>query len=111
MKATRNRPYEGEQYLALNLEHNFRTIPFEALGLTALVERNIGLIVFGGAAKTWAPDREELHYRFYRPNKTEGMHLEAGASLNGILGLFRLDIVARLDEPALLVNLSVARLF
>ena len=111
MKAARNRPYEGEQYLALNLEHNFRTIPFEALGLTALVERNIGLIVFGGAAKTWTPDREDLQYQFYRPNGTDGMHLEAGASINGILGLFRLDVAARLDEPALLVNISVARLF
>jgi len=111
MKAARNRPYEGEQYLGVTMEHNFRTIPFEALGLTSLVERNIGLIIFGGAAKTWAPESEELHYRFYRPNETNGIHWEAGASINGILGLFRLDFAARLDEPALLVNLSVARLF
>lgn len=109
MKAARNRPYEGQQYLALNLEHNFRTIPFEALGLTTLVERNIGLIVFGGAAKTWL--NSQSFPTGYRPNTTDGIHLEAGASLNGILGLFRLDFAARLDEPAFLVNISVARLF
>jgi hypothetical protein len=113
MKAARNRPYEGQQYLALNLEHNFRTIPFEALGLTSLVERNIGLIVFGGVAKTWGPDWNptQLALRTYIPNGTDGTHLEAGASLNGILGLFRLDVAARIDQPALLVNISVARLF
>lgn len=109
MKATRGRPYEGEQYLALNLEHNFRTIPFEVLGLKALVERNIGLIVFGGAAKTW------LHSssipQGYQPKATGDIHWEAGASINGILGLFRLDFAARLDEPAFLLNLSIARLF
>ncbi|MDZ7683512.1 MAG: hypothetical protein U5J63_17825 [Fodinibius sp.] len=109
MKAARNRPYEGQQYLALNLEHNFRTIPFEALGLSSLVERNIGLIIFGGAAKTWL--NSGAVPAGYQPNTTDGVHLEAGASLNGILGLFRLDVAARLDQPALLINISVARLF
>jgi hypothetical protein len=109
LKAARGRPYEGEQYLAINVEHNFRTIPFEALGLQPLVDRNIGLIVFGGAARSWL--NPNYATSGYRPNTTGGIHWEAGASLNGILGLFRLDFAARLDEPAFLVNLGVARLF
>ena len=112
MRAGGGRPYEGKQYLSVNMEHNFRTLPFEVLGLGRLVERNIGLIVFGGAAKTWpdAPPTGTLPLN-YRPKSTNGTHWEAGLSLNGILGLFRLDLAQRLDEPAFLVNVSVARLF
>jgi len=113
LKAARNYPYRGKQYLAVNMEHNFRTIPFEAIGLTPLVEQNIGLIVFGGAAKTWGLDidSQQLAQRNYIPNTTQGIHWEAGVSLNGILGLFRVDFASRLDQPAFLVNIGVARIF
>lgn len=113
LKAARGRPYEGNQYVSLNMEHNFRTIPFEALGLDYLVDHNIGLIVFGGAAKTWGPDwtSQKMAAYGYKPNSTNGIHWEAGASINGILGLFRLDFATRLDQPAFLVSAGIARLF
>lgn len=113
LRALRGRPYEGGQYVALNAEHNFQTIPFEILGLTPLVEQNIGLIIFGGAAKTWVPDWDQQlqQARLYRPNTTDGIHFEVGASLNRILDFFRVDFALRLDEPAFLVNMSVARFF
>lgn len=112
LRATRGRPYEGEQYVALHAEHNFRTIPFEAIGLQPLVERNIGMILFGGAARTWGPRKiPPQSSALYAPKGTEGIHWEAGASLNGILGLFRIDFAARIDRPAFLVNIGVARLF
>ena len=112
LKAANGRAYEGDQYIALNVEHNFRTVPFEAIGLTPAVERNLGIIVFGGVARSWLSDgtRQSLP-TIYQPNLTDGIHWEAGASLNGILGLFRVDFAARLDEPAFFVNVSVARLF
>jgi hypothetical protein len=109
MRAIRGRPYEGEQYVALHAEHNFQTIPFEVLGLKSLVEQNIGLIIFAGAAKTWADWNQQL--RLYRPNTTGGVHWEVGASLNHILDFFRVDFAFRLDEPAFLVNISLARFF
>ncbi|GAA5521874.1 DUF5686 and carboxypeptidase regulatory-like domain-containing protein [Aliifodinibius salicampi] len=114
LRAARGRPYEGEQYIALHAEHDFRTIPFEAIGLQPLVERNIGLILFGGAARTWGPTASHIpaqSNQTYLPNGTGGIHWEAGASLNGILGLFRVDIATRIDQPAVLVNVGVARLF
>jgi len=113
LKTIRGRPYEGEQYLNVNVEHNFRTIPFEMLGLHSLVEHNIGLIIFGGTAKTWGPSwtTQQITKYGYRPHYTDGIHWEAGASINGILGLFRVDFAARLDQPAFLVNIGVARLF
>ena len=112
LRAARGRPYEGEQYIALHAEHNFRTVPFEAIGLQPLVDRDIGLILFGGAARTWGPDTiPQQSFAGYTPNGTDGIHWEVGASLNGILGLFRLDFAARIDEPALLVNIGLARFF
>lgn len=112
LRAVRGRPYEGEQYIALRAEHNFRTIPFEAIGLQPLVERNIGLILFGGVARTWGPDEiPQQSLTSYAPKGTDGIHWEVGASLNSILGLFRIDFATRIDQPAFLVNIGVARLF
>jgi len=111
MKTIRNRPYHGQQYLAINAEHNFRTIPFELLGLRPLVNNNIGFIVFAGAAKTWLNNDNFLSQPGYQPRQTNGTHWEIGASLNGILGLIRLDLATRIDQPAILVNISLARLF
>ncbi len=111
MKTIRNRPYQGQQYLSMTAEHNFRTIPFELLGLRALVNNNIGFIVFAGTAKTWVKDSSLINQSGYTTRVTNGVHWEAGASLNGILDLFRVDFATRLDEPAFLVNISIARLF
>lgn len=114
LKTLRNRPYEGRHYLSLSAEHNFRTVPFELLGLDPLVERNWGLIAFGGVARTWLPEdrMRELDERYgYVPRLADPIHLEAGISVNGILGLFRVDLAQRLDRPAFMVNLSVARYF
>jgi hypothetical protein len=112
LRAARFRPYEGEQFAAFNLEHNFRTVPFERLGLTYLVEQNIGLILFGGAAKTWVSDlkgQEIFDRTGYGLNTTNGTHLEAGVSVNGIFNILRVDFAARLDEPGVLVGIGVSR--
>ena len=111
MKTIRNRPYQGQQYFSINAEHNFRTIPFELLGLQALTDRNIGFIIFGGMAQTWLQNDNFLSQSGYQPRQTSGTHWEIGASLNGILGLFRLDLATRLDQPTVLLNISVSRLF
>lgn len=114
LKTQRFQPYEGEQYLSLFAEHNFRTVPFEILGIRPLVEREVGIIVFGGVGKTWVSEerREALESSLgFRPNVTNGSHVEAGISLNKVFGLFRVDFAQRLDEPAFLVNIGIARLF
>lgn len=115
LKTIRFRPYEGERYFSVMAEHNFRTIPFELVGAGLPVKRNLGIIVFGGIAKAWIPGsrRQEILNRYrYIPRTTgDGLHIETGISLNGILGLFRVDFAQRLDEPAFLVNVSIARIF
>ncbi|WP_445665368.1 DUF5686 family protein [Fodinibius sp. AD559] len=111
LKTIRNRPYQGQQYLSINAEHNFRTIPFELIGLQALADRNISFIIFGGMAKTWLQNDNFLSQSGYQPRQTNGTHWEIGASLNGILDLIRLDLATRIDQPAVLLNISIARLY
>ncbi|MDR8394613.1 DUF5686 and carboxypeptidase regulatory-like domain-containing protein [Aliifodinibius sp. S!AR15-10] len=114
LKTRQHTPYMGEQYLMLNAEHNFRSVPFEALGLSKLVEWNWGLILFGGAGKTWISDtrKQDIFDRTgYLVPETGNLHLEAGLSLNGLFGLFRVDFAQRLDQPAFMVNVSIARIF
>ncbi|HLR26838.1 MAG TPA: DUF5686 family protein [Fodinibius sp.] len=112
LRALRGRPYEGEQYLALHAEHDFRTIPFEIIGLQPLVERDIGFILFAGAARTWGPSALPPQTAdSYKVHNTQATHLEVGASLNKILGLFRIDFATRIDRPAFLINIGVGRLF
>ncbi len=112
LKSTRNRPYEGDRYWSLIVEHNFRTILFETIGFQPAIDNNIGLIIFGGAARTWlSQDNLNAVPDGYQPNLTDGIHWEAGVSINGILSVLRLDFAARLDQPAFLITLSAARLF
>ncbi|TYP93388.1 CarboxypepD_reg-like domain-containing protein [Fodinibius salinus] len=109
LKTAHRRPFRGSQYLSVNLEHNFRTVPFEAIGLHPLVERNISIILFGGAAKTWPQQPSQTSPSLLKT--TDGVHWEIGASLNGILGLFRIDFATQIKQPSLSVTVSTARLF
>jgi hypothetical protein len=89
MRAMNVKEFTGTRYIALNLEHNFRSLPFLALGIPFLYENNFELIVNGGIANAWGGDTP-------RP---EGWYEEAGLSLNRIFELFRLDGTWRLSAP------------
>lgn len=110
-KTKRFRPYEGASYAALNIEHNFRSVPFEMLGWRKAPKSGLGLIAFGGIGKTWIPDAQyaEFNNSGYVPAVTGEMHIEAGLSLTGIFNLFRADIAYRIDTPGFFVGIGLAR--
>ncbi|TDI75174.1 MAG: carboxypeptidase-like regulatory domain-containing protein, partial [Bacteroidetes bacterium] len=96
LRTRKDRPYEGESFAAVLVEHSFRTILFERLGLRTLVRYGWNVIVTGAVAKTriedgrLAPDESE-------PGTPPGqVHSEVGLSLSGIFGLARLDYSYRL---------------
>lgn len=100
-------PYQGERYWLATAEHNFRTIPFELLGLNALVDRGWSLILFGGAGYSEINDN-------HLPDSlliSDGIHSEVGISLNSILGILRIDFAKRLDAPGSFIGLSIPRYF
>ncbi|MBC7186610.1 MAG: carboxypeptidase-like regulatory domain-containing protein [Calditrichaeota bacterium] len=100
--------YEGKKYLGLFWEHNFRTVPFELLGLHWLVDQGVGLVMHGGVARTWRSDVSLPEVGGYF---SAGFHQELGLSLSGLLGFLRCDVTRRLDRSAWAVALSLARLY
>jgi hypothetical protein len=113
LKTLRGRPYQGDEHVGLFWEHNFRTVPFEALGLDVLAERSWNLIVFGGHARTWAdlPEGSPTVDVAVPVIVPEQWHHEVGVSLSGLGGIFRVDVATRLDAPAWTVGLGAARVF
>ena len=104
------RPYEGDRYVGFFWEHNFRTIPFELLGLHGLARRGYGVIVGGGHARTYVSpsplvERPDLHL------SPDGMHHEITVSLNGVLGIFRVSFARRLDRPGHSIGIGLGASF
>jgi len=99
--------YEGSSYWMITGEHNFRTVPFELMGLNFLADRGMGIILFAGAAYT---DVNETLYTI-SPSVTNGVHTEAGISLNSIFGILRIDAAKRLDAPGTYIGFSIPRYF
>ncbi len=108
LHALAGRPYEGDKYVALFWEHNFRTVPFEIIGLRSLAKKGVGIIVYGGHGRTWIDDDTTLNFR---PNYPDRFHHEIGISVNSLFGLLRIDFTRRLDRPGFYVGLSLARFF
>lgn len=99
-------PYEGATYWFVTAEHNFRTIPFELLGLWPLAEKGWGIILYGGAGSAKAGRNASAEIL-----ESDGTHTEAGLSLNSFFGVLRIDFAKRLDERGFFVGVSVPRYF
>ncbi|CAN5397779.1 DUF5686 and carboxypeptidase-like regulatory domain-containing protein [soil metagenome] len=107
LKTIRGGAYEGSTYWLLTGEHNFRTIPFEIIGLRILADRGMGIIIFGGAG--YSTIESDLYQ--FMPVTSNGVHSEAGISLNSIFGLLRIDFAKRLDAPGSYIGFSLPRYF
>jgi hypothetical protein len=70
----------GEYILTLNVEHNFQSVPFEAIGFNWAAEHTLQLFVRSGAARVWLNGVPQQYY-------------ETGIGLGGVLGLFRGTLV------------------
>ena len=113
-KSKRDTPYEGASYIAIHAEHNFRSIPFEALGIPNAAKRGLSLIVFGSSGRTWLSKNQQIFFGSQMekiPSNAEKLHSEIGVSLSNIFSLIRIDVVYRLDEPGIYPGIAVTRLF
>ena len=108
LKTRRNRPYVGSRYWSVSAEHNFRSIPFEFLGLRTLADRGWGIILFGGAGYAGSDTTTGM---IYTTPSSDYIHTEAGISLNSIFGILRVDFAKRLDAPGSFFGISVPRYF
>ena len=95
-------PYQGNGIVFGHWEHNFRTLPFEMLGLRWMANKGYNVLVFGGHA-------------FVRGARSRGNqwidHNELGVSLSGVFGVMRLDLAYRIGENRFYPAIGVARIF
>ncbi len=107
-------PYEGASYVAVHAEHNFRSTPFELLGIPNAAKSGISLITFGGIGQTWLAEKQKQFFLTnvgYLPSNAESPHAEVGVSISNIFSLFRIDLAYRLDEPGFYPGIALSRLF
>ncbi len=110
LRAAGDRPLLGDRTFALFWEHNFRTVPFELLGLRGLAKRGISIIVHGAHARSWVSSETQALAGRPIPSLT-GFYHEVGISVSGLLGGVRLDYTRRLDAGGHSIGLGAARLF
>lgn len=103
-------PVESEHFAAFFWEHNFRTIPFEVLGMQRLAKKGVGIII-SGAHGYFESDSSRLIARSMVPNQINGYKHEIGLSVNGVFSLLRIDTAMRLDSPSFYAGISFARIF
>ena len=78
--------YNGDKMIAVHAEHNWRSIPYQALGLNFLTDLNIDLITGINLLKMW----NESSY--FSNNNINSVYWEAYLSFGKILGVLRLDL-------------------
>jgi hypothetical protein len=92
MRAMAVKEFGGNSYLAINAEHNFRSVPFLALGIPFLYENNIELILHGGVARSWNTGHLPLQ-------ATDALYSEIGMGMSRIFDILRMDVTWRLSSP------------
>jgi hypothetical protein len=113
-RAMNVKEFSGTSFVALTLEHNFRSVPFLALGIPFLYENNIEFIVHGGVAQTWSQQRYVTlrDIAVFPNNITDGWYSEVGFGFSRIFDVLRADFTWRLSEPKnFRFTLGVANLF
>lgn len=106
-RTVRGSPYEGEHYAALYWEHDFKTTPFELLGLWDWAMRGFGLVAHGASGRTWMDPYRRAGLD-HDPRYQESIHHEIGVSLV-MYHLLRLDFTRRLDQAGWGIGLSLTR--
>jgi hypothetical protein len=98
-----NKPLEGEKKFVVFWEYNFKSIPFEILGLRYFTRNKYEFILHGAFGRTWLDkDREYFNTYQYTPSYKDEFHHEMGLSI--ILKYKFLSV--RLDGTYNLLNMN-----
>jgi hypothetical protein len=105
MRGLDPKTYAGVGYWAINVEHNFRSLPFLAMNIPFLYENNIEFLLHGGAGRTWSRHDMVL-------TSTPGVYVEGGFAFSRLFELLRVDFTWRMTGPAgFRFSLGTATLF
>ncbi len=99
LRTSEPREFYGDKYLIFSVEHNFRTLPFLALGIPFLYEKNYELIVHTTFARSWFSSQTIQNLPVI-PHTTDGWFVEYGFGLSRILEFLRMDLTWRYGEKS-----------
>jgi len=92
----------GDRMVMLNVEHNFRSVPFILMNIPSFYKNGIELVLHASAAQTWLGST----------STSNGWYYDAGIGISRILDLLRVDLTYRFKEPSrLYVTLTLANFF
>jgi len=97
LRGVNTKEFAGDHFVQFSLEHNFRRIPFLALGIPFLYKMGLEFLMHGSIARSWSPDTIDNQY--YLPRATDGWYTEFGIGLGKIFELLRIDLTWRTLEP------------
>ena len=100
-KTLANRPLEGEKTFSVFWEHNFKSIPFEMLGLRYFARNKYEFLIHGAAGRTWInKNRLQKQRKNYQPFYEDEFRNELGISfvLKFIFLSIRLDGTRNLNN-------------
>ncbi len=103
LRTGRNKPFYARKTLGLFAEHNFRTVPFELLGLDWFVEKGTSIQAYFGAVRAFDPTYGSFSCQdfdceqFYLTSEFD--QSEVGFSISSLFSIpARVDFTWRLDN-------------
>ena len=105
-----NKPLEGEKKCGIFWEHNFKSIPFEILGLKYFARNKYEFIVHGASGRTWIGDeRLKKINKIYKLSYRDEFHHELGISVMMKFKFFsvRLDGTRNLNNDKNYIGFSL----
>ena len=109
-KSLINRPLEGEKKFAFFWEHNFKSVPFEMLGLKYFARNKYEVILHGASGRTWIEkNRLNKIKEIYKPLYKDIFHNELGIGLMMKFQFFlvRLDVTRNLNNQRNYIGFSL----
>jgi len=94
--------FMGDRFVMINIEHNFRSLPFLMLDVPSFYRNGIEMLLHASIAQSWN-GTQSTSDRWYG---------EAGIGISRIFDLLRMDLTYRFSEPRrFFFTMSVATLF
>ncbi len=98
LRGVSSKEFAGDRFFQFSLEHNFRRIPFLALGIPFLYEMGLEFLMHGSIARSWGTVTNGQENN-YQPRATNGWYSEIGFGIGKIFDFFRIDLTWRTLEP------------
>jgi hypothetical protein len=106
MRAAAVKEFSGDQMFSMHAEHNFRSIPFQALGISTRYE----FVLFASTGRTWSVNRATSS--FLPTNTAVRWYSEIGFGVGRLLEILRMDFTWRITPPqAYVVSLGTVNPF